>query len=372
MRITIDARFYGLEHSGLGRYTMNLVSELQNIDTKNKYYLLLRKKYYKTLKLSKGWKRILVDVPHYTVREQILLPAVLKKINPDLFHCLSINYPIFYRGKTVVTLHDLTQLSYTKKATTLPEPLYLIKHLALKYVVKKALRNASTIIVPTKAVKRDLIDIHNVDKKKLVVTYEGVVISKSKDKTISIPEKFVFGNKYFLYIGNAYPHKNIERLIDAIIELNTRQDKKIILVIGGSRDIFKKRIEQYLIKNKYEQYIRTIGYIPDEYMKHIYENSVGFVYPSLSEGFGLQGVEAMRSSTILIASDIPVFKEIYKDNALYFNPYDFMKIADTLNEALDMSEMERKTRIQKAQKFSETYSWEKMARKTLEVYNSVF
>ena len=162
MKIAIDARFYGLEHAGLGRYTTNLVSQLKKIDNKNRYYLLLKSKYFKTLKTSGRWKKVLAEVPHYSFREQAVIPKILKQINPDLFHALSVNYPVFYKGRSIITLHDLTQLSYTKKATTLPEPLYLIKHLGLRFVVRKAIRNAEKIIVPSKAVGRDLIDIHDV------------------------------------------------------------------------------------------------------------------------------------------------------------------------------------------------------------------
>jgi glycosyltransferase involved in cell wall biosynthesis len=371
MRVAIDARFYGLEHSGLGRYTINLIRQLQNIDKKNKYYVLLRKKYYHALKFPDKWEKVLFDIPHYTIREQFALPRILKKINPDIFHALSVNYPVFHKGKTIITLHDLTQLSYSKKATTLPGPLYLFKHLNLKFIVKKALTCAEKVIVPSKAVGKDLIDIHNIDKKKLKVTYEGVSMNISTVAQNKIPNKFMIKNKYFLYVGNAYPHKNLDRLIEAVKVMNENTDENILLVLGGSRDIFQKRLENSLTNNEYEQNIRTIGYIPDEYMKYLYEKSVGFVYPSLSEGFGLQGIEAMRAGTLLIASDIPVFKEIYQENALYFNPYDFSKIADILNEVLAISDETRKKRIKKAQKFSERYSWRKMAEKTLEVYKSV-
>lgn len=371
MKIAIDGRFWGLENAGLGRYTMNLISELQNIDSKNKYYVLLRKKYFNILKFPSNWRKVLADIPHYTLREQILIPHILSKIKPDLYHALQINFPIIYRGKSIVTFHDLTQISYLKRATTLPGLIYFIKHIALKIVVKNILKNMQKVIVPSKAVGRDLIDIHGVDKTKLKVIYEGVTV-QDDIKNISIPEKYIFEEDYFLYVGNAYPHKNIERLIDAIIELNMKQDKKIILVLGGSRDIFKRRIEQYLIKNKYEQYIRTVGYIPDEYMKILYERSVGFVYPSLAEGFGLQGIEAMRAGTLLLASNIPVFKEIYKNNALYFNPYDFSEITRVLIEALEMNKIKRMKIINNAQLFSKRYSWMKMAKRTLRIYKSAF
>ncbi|MBN1169190.1 glycosyltransferase family 4 protein [Candidatus Woesebacteria bacterium] len=370
MKIAIDGRFYGLEHAGLGRYTMNLIDQLQKLDNKNLYFILLRKKYFNTLNFQKKWRKVLCDTTHYSFAEQFKLPRLIRKINPDIYHALSINYPVLYKGKTVVTLHDLTQLSYTIKATTLPEPLYLIKHFGLKYVVKKATKNANSVLVPSKAVGRDLIDIHNVKKEKLKVIYEGVSISANNNSALNIPDKYSFHNKYFLYIGNAYPHKNLDRLIEAMKLINQKRKKNVLLIIGGSRDIFKKQLDKKIKQSLMDKYIKTVGYIPDEYMKYVYENSIGFVYPSLAEGFGLQGIEAMKAGTLLLASNIPVFKEIYKENALYFNPYDFSEIANTLELAITMSEIERKKAIEKARKFSERYSWKKMAEKTLEVYRS--
>ena len=370
MKIAIDARFYGLEHAGLGRYTMNLIAELLKLDRDNKYYILLRKKYFKTLKLDSHWEKVLVDVPHYTLREQVVIPLKLKKIKPDIYHSLQINFPMMYKGKSVVTIHDLTQLSYTKRATTLPMPLYLLKHLAVKIILSQAVKKCKSIIVPSRAVGRDLIDIHNVDQKKLKVIYEGVSIN-NKFQDMNLPDEYRFKDDYFLYIGNAYPHKNLKRLVEAVVELNQKSKHRILLVIGGSRDVFKKNLDRFINNHNYEQYIRTVGYIPDEYMKKVYENAIGFVFPSLSEGFGLPGIEAMKAKTLLLASNTPVFKEVYKDNAIYFNPYDFTEIANKLNEVLKMSKNKRKNIIKKARIFSEIYSWEKMARHTLEVYKSV-
>jgi len=81
MKILLDARLYGLENAGLGRYAINLIRELQRIDKKNDYAVLLRKKYFDELKLGNNWKKILADFRHYSAKEQLLLP----KINSKLF-----------------------------------------------------------------------------------------------------------------------------------------------------------------------------------------------------------------------------------------------------------------------------------------------
>jgi glycosyltransferase involved in cell wall biosynthesis len=95
---------------------------------------------------------------------------------------------------------------------------------------------------------------------------------------------------------------------------------------------------------------------------------MAFVYPSLYEGFGLQGLEAMAAGTVLLASDIPVFREVYKDNALFFDPYDAQSIVDAMKYVMKMSSKKRQQIIKDSQQFIKRYSWSKMAKQTLKVY----
>lgn len=177
-------------------------------------------------------------------------------------------------------------------------------------------------------------------------------------------------SKYFVYAGNAYPHKNLGRLIEAMVLLNKSQDEPVILKMASSRNVFTKRLEKEIGKLGAERYIELLGFVPDEKLTELYKNSVAFVFPSLSEGFGLPGIEAMEAGTLVLCSDIPVFKEIYKDAAIYFNPYDFSSIEKAMQNALALGGEDRKSKIAHAQKFVKKYSWEKMAKETLKVYEN--
>lgn len=178
-------------------------------------------------------------------------------------------------------------------------------------------------------------------------------------------------SKYFIYTGNAYPHKNLNRLIEGVILLNKSQDEPVTLKIASSRNVFTKRLEKEIKNQGAEKYVELLGYVPDERLTELYKNSVAFVFPSLSEGFGLPGIEAMEAGTLILASDIPVFKEIYKDSAIYFNPLDFTSIEKVMENVLGMEEEERKEKIAFAQKFVKRYSWTQMAKETLKVYRHV-
>ncbi|MFC1625535.1 glycosyltransferase [Patescibacteria group bacterium] len=173
MIILIDARLYGPEHTGNGRYTMNLISELTKLDKKNKYLLLLRKKYYKKLKLPPNWTKILADFKHYSLTEQIKLPFIINKSKPDLVHFPHFNIPIFYFGKYIVTIHDMTMHKFRgKDATTRKLPLYQLWRLGYYLSFAKAVYGSKRIIVPSEAVKQEILSFYKVNQGKVKVVYE--------------------------------------------------------------------------------------------------------------------------------------------------------------------------------------------------------
>ncbi len=367
MKILLDARLYGLENAGLGRYTINLIRELGKVDKKNEYVVLLRKKYYDSINLPKNWKKVLADFHHYSFAEQVLLPGLIKKEKPDITHFLHFNVPIFFSGKFIVTIHDMLMHDFAGlSATTLPGPLYFIKQFAYSLVFRKAALSSSKIIVPSDTVKEEIKKYYKLNDSKLQTIYEGV------DEKIFAGVDKKIGSPYFVYAGNAYPHKNLTRLVEAIIMLNKNRDEKILLVIASARNVFIKRLERMVANLNANDLVKLLGFVADVELGSLYKNSLGFVFPSLSEGFGLPGLEAMNSGTLLLASEIPVFKEIYDNNAIYFNPFDFSSIEKAMENVLEMGDTLRRDKILASQKFSKRYSWAKMAGETLKIYENTF
>lgn len=361
MKIAIDGRFYGLEHGGLGRYTKELVNNISKTKSANKYYLLLRKKYFKTLKLPKNWEKILVDYKHYTLAEQINLPQIIKKINPDITHFLHFNVPLFTPKPYMVTIHDMIMhKSKGVDATTLSSYQYLVKRVGYRLVFKNAVKRASRIITPSIAVKNDLVDYFKINSNKIHTIHMGIDESFFDDK------KTIKKRNYFLYVGSAYPHKNLLQLIKVV------KKEKYKLIIVSSRNVFTKRLQKSIKKLNAKKYIELVGYVNDKELKSLYTNATAFVYPSLLEGFGLQGLEAMARKTLLAVSNTKVFKEIYKDNAIYFNPKSVESISQSLKQIIDMDISEIEKKLQKAQKYAKTFTWQKTAQKTLSLYYNIY
>jgi glycosyltransferase involved in cell wall biosynthesis len=146
---------------------------------------------------------------------------------------------------------------------------------------------------------------------------------------------------------------------------------KIELKIASSRNVFTQRLQSEIDSQNAGKYVTLLGFASDNELIQLYQNATGFTFPSLSEGFGLPGIEAMRAGTLVLASDIPVFREIYKENAIYFDPMDFTSIEKAMEEVLNMNAHLREEKVGKAKNFVKRYSWAKMAKETLKIYEKV-
>ena len=362
MKIGIDCRLW--DETGVGRYTRNLVLNLQNLDKKNSYALFV---------LSKDRKEILEQIPNdkfkiigtdikwHTLGEQVKFPQILNRENLDLMHFPYFSVPIFYNRQFVVTIHDLIQNHYASgHASTLPYPLYLLKRIGYRKVLNYAVSKSRKIIVPLMSVKEDLIKTLKVPGDKIIVTQEGFDSNIRKGK---VSENILKASKdsYFLYVGNAYPHKNLETLIKSFNSIKPN----VNLVLVGKEDFFYKRLKER--KNPRLIFLHNVS---DSELFHLYTHSVAVVSASLMEGFGLISLEALGAGAIPVVSDIPAFREVCGDAAIYFDPKDIQDIVKKLKQALDLKDSEKKEIKTRAGVVVKKFSWQKMAKETLGIYES--
>ncbi|MCL4352863.1 glycosyltransferase, partial [Patescibacteria group bacterium] len=195
MKIGIDCRLWG--ESGVGRYTRNLVKELQLIDRINDYVLFVLSKDEENLKSQisnlknklkiKNLKLKIVkaDIKWHALEEQMRLPQILNRENLDLMHFTYFSVPIFYSKPFIVTIHDLIIDHFpTGEASTLFPPLYVLKRMGYKLVISLASKRSKKIITVSNATKQEIIDHLGTDRNKIEVIYEGVdsLVQSSKPK----------------------------------------------------------------------------------------------------------------------------------------------------------------------------------------------
>jgi glycosyltransferase involved in cell wall biosynthesis len=182
--------------------------------------------------------------------------------------------------------------------------------------------------------------------------------------------------KYFLYVGNAYPHKNLERLLKVMsnVKCSAKGGSNVQLVLVGAEDYFYKKLKQKVKEMGLEKNVVFYGEATRGELNNLYKNALALVFPSLMEGFGLPAVEAMANGCLVLASDIPIFHEVLGEAAIYFNPYDVGDIVIKMKTAIiyHTSEYEKCEELRKkGLEQVKQYSWEKLARQTVEVYRSV-
>ena len=385
MKICIDARMYGLEHAGIGRYVSNLVGELSHqpsIIDHHSFILLVRKRKFDEVKKEVGnkMKLVVLDAPHYSFKEQLLVPWVLLKLKPDFVHFPHFNVPVFYRGRFVVTIHDLIKHTSRGAETTTQNPLfYWFKYLGYKFVFNKAVGRAARILVPSKAIRQELVKSYGLPEGKIVVTYEGISEAfrmknlqhgehRNLQEAQRLLSKYKIKKPFVIYTGSLYPHKNVGRLIQSIKLLNMLLNKpSITLIISCARSVFWERLKKKVRELGAEKFVNLMGFVPDGDLVGLYQEAEAFVFPTLSEGFGLPGLEAMAAGLPAVCSNIPVLREIYGEAAEYFNPLDSQDMAEKIGKVIRDTRT-RKTLIEKGLDQAKQYSWKEMVQQTLKVY----
>ncbi|HKC14443.1 MAG TPA: glycosyltransferase family 1 protein [Patescibacteria group bacterium] len=355
MTIGIDARLWN--QTGVGRYIRNLVENLQEVDRDNEYILFVRSEDNVRVKNS-NFKTVNANISWHSIEEQLEFPAVLNKYDLDLVHFPYHSVPIFYNKPFVVTIHDLIPMHVqTGNASTLPFPLYKFKFAAYKLVVSQAAKKAKRIITPSSFSKKDIVDYLRISFSKVEIVYEGV------DKGL-VGKRSTHEKDHFLYIGNAYPHKNLEFLIDVF---DTLPSEKLILV--GKEDYFYKRLKRRVKKMRLEDRIIFQGEVSDSQLSLFYQKAKALIIPSLIEGFGLPALEAMANGCLVLASSIPTLREVCADAALYFDPKNKENLKEKILDVSNTPEKFEKI-IELGIRRSNEFSWKKTAEETLKVYES--
>ncbi|MBI2458934.1 MAG: glycosyltransferase family 4 protein [Parcubacteria group bacterium] len=381
-RIGIDARFYGPLGKGLGRYTQEVVDHIIKLDPDNEYVIFLRRENFNDLQADGvRVKKILADIRWYSLAEQLIFPFYIWREKLDLMHFPHFNVPLFCPVKFVVTIHDLILIKFpTLRATTLGPAVYKLKNLAYKMVIRLAVKRARKVLTVSEYTKNDIVRQFRVEPQKIIVTYEGVTeLSNS-----SFPPRPAFAGResppalqarrcgrggnyqYLLYVGNVYPHKNLESLIKVFSEINKNlPDLKLILV--GKEDYFYSRLKQ-LAKN-FSHNIIFPGYLPDNELAELYSQAALYVFPSFYEGFGLPPLEAMAHGLAVVSSNKTCLPEILGQAALYFNPDDQADMKHKIEQAL-ADEKLRVELINRGYRQAKKYNWQTCAEKTLAVYKN--
>lgn len=376
MKIGIDACLYGPQGTGIGRYVERLIYFLSQIDTTNEYVVFLRPDGYDAFEPpNKRFRKVRVPAKLYSLKEQILMPFYLYRESLDLIHFCHYNVPILYFGRFVVTIHDMIKHEFSGRASTTRSPfVYFLKHTLYRFVFRVAVFRAARIFVPSDYVKSRVMHYFGVKASRIIVTHEAgdeTVFRKdllvSGNEKRSILEKYDIKTPFLIHVGNLYPYKNIARVIEALVAYNKSVSQPLHLVLVGSRNVFNNRLKDAAAIMGASSFVHFAGYVSDRELSVLYHHARAYIFPSLSEGFGIPGVEAQMSGLPVLASDTGTLKEVLGDGALYFDPYDVISIERVIRQFSDNSELQSNL-VKRGLKNIKRFSWRALAERTLEGY----
>lgn len=364
----------GAEQGGLGRYVEQLVIHLVGLGDDYRYVLFLRKENWDayTPKDSRVQK-VLADIPWYSLEEQVTFPTYIRRAGVHYMHFPHWNVPWFYRGPFIVTVHDLIMWHYPRvEASTHGYMAYWAKDRASRMILRRTVKAARHILTTSEWTKHDIHTSLRVPYEKMTVTYQAPFLTsvETAKSPPSVFDKYDITHPYVLYVGQAYPHKNLARLVDAWTQVHRDTDGVYQLVLVGKKNYFYDRLISDIKRRGIEGVVWT-DFVDDSTLDALYNHASLVVAPSLYEGFALPALEAMARGTPVVASNRTCFPEVLGEGALYFDPESTDHIAYSLYRGLKDESLRAELRRHAALELAR-YSWVELAKKTRGIYQRIF
>ncbi|MDR1759206.1 MAG: glycosyltransferase family 4 protein [Fibrobacter sp.] len=340
LKIALDARM--INKSGIGTYIKHIIN--------SGYQVILGNP-------SDG-ATIPFFAKNYSIKEQLFFPyKKLRREKIDVLHVPHLNIPVFYKGKLVITIHDLTHLKYPQ---FLPSKFH---YFYFRFMIGLACKKASKILTVSENTKKDIIEFFNVKPDKISVTPLAAgkeFVHKNKSEVCYLQKKYRIpgAKKIILYVGNLLPHKNLNALLKAF-DLLKNKDECCLVLVGK---IFENRLKL----NIEEQSVICTGSVSQEELVDFYNLSDLFVFPSLYEGFGLPVLESLACGTPVACSNTSSLPEVGGNFAFYFDPENELDIANKIEAALNT-----KTNSLELCEYSRKFSWKKTAQATIHEINTL-
>lgn len=368
MKIGLDIRSFLTRETGVGVYFKNLLYNIAKVDRDNEYFLFsssLRERFE---------KEKIPPFQNYKFKDLKLPVSLLNflwfrfKFPPlglffgtrlDLVHSPN---PIILPGgrKKIITIHDLSFRDIP--GLVMPE--------AVKYfsgTLKRSLEKADRIITVSEYSKERILEhFGTAFEDKITVIYHGCDLAQITEK----PVEFKLPEEFLLFTGTLEPRKNLITLIKAC-SLARKKRSGLKLILAGEKGWMFEEISRLISVLKLENDILISEYLSREELKFLYKKAKILVFPSHYEGFGLPILEAANSELPVIASDLKVFREIFREFPVYFEKNDPEDLAEKISMLLEDKTMYDRKKVE-AISISKKFSWEKAAKETLKIYNELF
>lgn len=318
MRIGFDSKRFFHNQTGLGNYSREVIYSMCEYASQNEYFLFDSKG---NIKVDYKCGKLIKPIFTNPIWRSIGMGRSAAKNKIDIFHGLSNELPLDLPSRipTVCTIHDVIFRQFPNQYKPIDRYIYHKK-------TSNALQRSDLLLVPSEYTKKSILNFYSVDSSKIRVIYQSINPEFLKHQWEPNWEQ-----PYFVYHSSFNQRKNHDRLIRAFANL---KDKTIKLVlIGEGKEQFKllQTINELGLSNRVEIY----GHLNLNELIIKLKQSVGFVYPSIFEGFGIPLTEVASMGIPIIASDIEVFRELMGEEISYFDPNNIDSITQSMNQLID-------------------------------------
>ncbi len=367
MRIAVHAKVLSEEQlNGIGVYTYNVLKALSRIDTKNDYTLYSNQPIVHRLQ-AENFNENIVSFP--ALWSYLRFPFEFISNKYDLLFVPKEMVPPIKRPKTIVVCFDLMGLLFADRISMKGKVHFWV---ATHY----ALHVADKIIAISESTKTDIIEKCGVDPDKIMVTplgYDEELYQPRQDKNSiqKIKAKYGVTANYILNTSSLlWYRKNIPRLIKAFHACKSRMHIDLQLVITGKKGEAYGEVVNLLHALGLEKDVILTGYVPSQEMPFLLNGAEALVFPSLHEGFGLPLVEAMACGCPVITSNCSAMPEVVGDAAILIDPYNEEEIEAAMTKVVGDAELRIRMKGKSLAR-ARQFSWERTARKTLKVFESL-
>ncbi len=375
MKVLIDFSQIPLNKVGVGVYAFNLIKELEKIDSKNEYFIVIqdddpcfyfiKKENFHFIKIKSSLFRVF---PLRVMMEQVFLPWLILKHRIQLVHSLHYSFPLLSFGaKRVVTVHDLTFFLF-------PELHVLIKRYYFRWFTLLASKMSHQIICVSESTRNDLLRFTHAKPEKTKTIHLGIdkeIPVFSQNEKQAIFERFQIDpiKKMILFIGTLEPRKNISNLIRAFGLFDKQEPGYQLIIVGGKGWYFHEMFE--LATQHNNNNIVFTGYVSESEKQLLLSSAELFVYPSVYEGFGIPVLEAILHQLPTITSNLSSLPEVAGQAALLIDPTSVHELVDALLRLAHHPD-DKKFLSDKCFAQLEKFSWSKTAQETISLYHSLF
>lgn len=366
MRVAIDMLIAEKEAGGMLFATRALLDGLARIDQDNEYIIITgRPEDYQKLTATALFRIHAIKVRTWSgilIQHQLLLPDILKKLQPDVLHVPAFAASIGWHGPLVMTVHDLAFLK-------VPQQSSLYARLYWQYLLRESVRRAQQIIAISEQTREELETLWSIEPERVHVIHNALRSSLYQNAISSEAVQAMrqrYGGRYLLHVGRIMPRKNVETLLQAY-NLLAERFADLHLVLTGGTGYGSSGVLQQITASPYCERIHQAGWVPEQEMAPLYAGAEALIFPSRHEGFGLPTLEAMAHGTPVVASFEAASAEIAGDAVLRVDCSSDALLADAIARILTDKDL-RTRLIRGGLARVAQFSPERCAHATLKVY----